>query len=103
MNPTRVPRSVVLAYALPGLAATLPVIPVAVLLPTWYARDLGLGFIATGVVLALARLLDFATDPVVGVCSDRYAWRGLRYKTWVLGGAVLAALGLALLAFPPPR
>ncbi len=95
------PASIIACYGLPGLAAALPVIPVAVLLPAWYARDLGLGFVVTGVVLALARLFDFITDPLVGVLSDRFAIGGLHYKPWVLGGALVAGAGLALLATPP--
>ncbi len=94
-------RVTLAAYGAPGLAAALPVIPVAVLLPTWYARDLGLGFALTGIVLALARVLDFLADPLVGLLTDRVAWRGLRYKPWTLAGALLAAIGMAMLALPP--
>ena len=101
MNSREVSASTLLAYGLPGLAAALPIIPVAILLPTWYARDLGLGFVLTGGVLALARLLDFISDPIVGVLVDRIGWRGLHYKLWTVIGAALAAPGLLLLAFPP--
>jgi len=101
MNSREVRTSTLLAYGLPGLAAALPIIPVAILLPTWYARDLGLGFVLTGSVLALARLLDFISDPIVGVLVDRIGWRGLHYKFWTVIGAALAAPGLLLLAFPP--
>jgi len=94
-------RLTLIAYGAPGLAAALPVIPVAVLLPTWYARDLGLGFALTGLVLACARVLDFLADPFVGLLTDRVGWRGLRYKPWTLAGALLAAIGMAMLALPP--
>jgi glycoside/pentoside/hexuronide:cation symporter, GPH family len=90
-----------IAYGLPGLAAALPVIPVAVLMPTWYARELGLGFVVTGLVLALARVLDFALDPLIGLLTDASARPGRRYKPWVLCGALLAGSGFLLLAFPP--
>ncbi len=101
MNSREVPMRTVLAYGLPGFAAALPTIPTAILLPTWYARDLGLGFVLTGVVLALARLFDFISDPIVGVLVDRIGWRGLHYKFWTVIGAALAAPGLLVLAFPP--
>ncbi|MEQ8233481.1 MAG: MFS transporter [Gammaproteobacteria bacterium] len=94
-------RATLVAYGAPGLAAAIPVIPVAVLLPTWYARDLGLGFALTGLVLALARVLDFLADPLIGLLTDRRGWGGLRYKPWVLAGALLAGFGMALLARPP--
>ena len=91
MNSCEVSAPTLLAYGLPGLAAALPIIPVAILLPTWYARDLVLGFVLTGGVLALARLLDFISDPIVGVLVDRIGWRGLNYKLWTVIGAALAA------------
>ncbi|MEX2481723.1 MAG: MFS transporter [Gammaproteobacteria bacterium] len=97
----RLATGTLVAYGLPGLVAALPVIPVAVLMPTWYARELGLGFVVTGVVLALARILDFALDPFIGLLTDARARPGRRYKPWVLGGALLAGSGFALLAFPP--
>lgn len=101
MKRGRLATSTLVAYGLPGLAAALPVIPVAVLMPTWYARELGLGFVVTGIVLALARMLDFAVDPLIGVLTDASAWAGRRYKPWVLLGSILAGGGFLLLAFPP--
>jgi len=95
------PRQVVFTYGLPGLIASLPVLPVTVLLPAWYAQDLGLGFVLTGAVLGLARLLDFASDLVVGILCDRLRWRGQRYRHLVIGGAALAGSGLLMLALPP--
>ena len=101
MKPGPLATGTLVAYGLPGLAAALPVIPVAVLMPTWYARELGLGFVVTGLVLALARVLDFALDPLIGLLTDASARPGRRYKPWVLGGALLAGGGFLLLAFPP--
>ncbi|MFT4584290.1 MAG: GPH family glycoside/pentoside/hexuronide:cation symporter [Gammaproteobacteria bacterium] len=95
------PRRVIVGYGLPGLIAALPVIPVAVLLPSWYATDLGLGLIVTGAVLGAARIVDFASDLVVGMLADRLNWRGLRYKPLVLIGALIAGAGLFALASPP--
>lgn len=101
MSSGRLPPGILVAYSLPGLVAALPVLPVAILLPNWYARDLGLGFAVTGTVLALARIVDFCADPLIGILTDRFAWRGQRYKPWLSLGAVLAASGLMLLALPP--
>lgn len=97
----RLARRIVLAYGLPGLVAALPVIPVAVLMPTFYAEQVGLGFAAVGLALAAARLVDFFSDPLVGACADRVAWRGYRYKPWLVVGAALAGIALWRLAFPP--
>jgi GPH family glycoside/pentoside/hexuronide:cation symporter len=95
------PPRVVFGYGLPGLIAALPVIPVAVLLPSWYANDLGLGFLVTGLVLGAARLVDLASDLLVGTIADRIDWRGHRYKPLVLVGALIAGAGLFALALPP--
>lgn len=88
------------AYGLPGLAAALPVIPVTVLLPAWYARELGLGLVLTGTILGAVRLLDFFTDPLFGLLADRRAGRGLRFKPWIALGGAAAGAGLVLLAQP---
>lgn len=85
------------------MAAALPVLPVAVLAPSWYANELGIGFLLTGIALAVARLLDLFSDPLIGVLSDRLNWRGHHYKPWALGGAILAAIGMAAVAFPPAK
>ena len=100
MTRDHIPPGLLVAYSLPGLVAALPVLPVAILLPNWYARDLGLGFAVTGTVLALARIVDFCADPLIGILTDRFAWRGLRYKPWAGLGALVAAAGLSLLALP---
>lgn len=95
------PPRVIVGYGLPGLIAALPVIPVAVLLPSWYARDLGLGLIVTSLVLAAARIIDFTSDICVGILVDRPDWHGGRYKPLVLCGALIAGIGLITLASPP--
>ncbi len=95
------PFRVVFGYGLPGLIAALPVIPVAVLLPSWYASDLGLGFLLTGLVLGAARIIDLASDLLVGTIADRIDWYGYRYKPLVLAGALIAGAGLVALALPP--
>ena len=98
-------RRLVIAYGLPGFVASVPIIPIAILLPSYYAQDLGVGFTLTGIALGVARLLDFFTDIVIGLAVDRFAWqrRGkstLRYKPWLLIGALVAAVGLYALSHP---
>ncbi len=90
-----------LAYAAPGFALAIPLVPVFTFLPTLYARDLGLGLARTGSVLFLARIIDFALDPLIGLLSDRWATRLGRRKPWIAVGAV-AAGGALLALFAPP-
>ena len=52
-------RKTVVGYGLPGFVTAIPVIPIAILLPSFYATELGLGLTLTGLALGLARLIDF--------------------------------------------
>ncbi|MEM7540537.1 MAG: MFS transporter [Pseudomonadota bacterium] len=97
----RLPGYLPLAYSLPNLVAALPVLPIAVLLPSWYVSDGKLSLVAVGVALGLARFIDFFSDPLVGLLADRTRWRGLRFKHWIVLGAVISALGLFMLGYPP--
>ncbi|MDG4720653.1 MULTISPECIES: MFS transporter [Thalassospira] len=90
-------RQTAIFYALPAMAAAVPTIPAYVLLPSFYGDDLGLGLAVTGIVLLLVRLVDMATDPLVGWISDRSG----RRKIWVGLGAVVAGVGLWQLFTPP--
>ena len=87
-------------YALPATALSIPLIPISVLLPSFYAEDLGIGFAATGAVLLIARLSDILTDPLIGIWSDQSRSRFGRRKPFVLGGSVLAIIGLFALGLP---
>ncbi len=74
----RWPRA--LAYAAPGFALAIPLVPVFTFLPTLYARDLGLGLARVGSVLFLARAIDVLLDPPIGLLSDRWSTRLGRRK-----------------------
>lgn len=104
-DPGRVPAPLdavgIAAYAAPGLALAVPTIPIAVLLPTYYAEDLGLGLAATGAALAAARALDFLADPLAGALSDRLRSRLGRRKPVIAVGAVLAGVALWAVTHPP--
>lgn len=88
-------------YGLPGFVVGLPIIPVAVILPSWYARDLGLGLALTGVILLCVRLVDFLSDAPIGLLCDRALVPAYRFRLPIVIGASVAALGLLVLSFPP--
>ncbi len=89
-------------YGLPGLALAFVALPLYVLWPNHYARELGMPLAALGAVLLGARLFDAVLDPWIGRWCDRLFGRSARA---VLGVAALAAgllaLGFAGLFFPP--
>ncbi len=98
----RLNRSQTLTYGVPALALAVPTIPAFVLLPPFYAEDLGLGLATVGICLLFVRLFDVVSDPVLGWVSDRLPVKSGRRKWPMAVGAVLA--GPALLAlFSPPE
>jgi len=96
-----VPRSVLLAYGLPGLPLATVLLPLFVYLPTFYAESLGLGFAVVGSLLLVARLTDMVTDPLVGVLSDRFGWPLGRRRSWMLLGVPLLMIAAHRLFLPP--
>ncbi len=100
MNVERLPLSRVLAYAAPGFALAIPLVPVFTFLPTLYARDMGLGLARTGTVLFVARAVDFLIDPLIGLGSDRIKTRFGRRKPWIVVGAIAAGAALVFLFAP---
>lgn len=98
--PARLPAwrlAVFAALAIPLAGAGLPL---AVYLPPYYAQELGLGLGAVGLIFMLSRVWDAATDPLVGVLSDRTRSRFGRRKPWIAAGAPLFALATAAIFAP---
>jgi Na+/melibiose symporter-like transporter len=85
------------ALAIPLAGAGLPL---AVYLPPYYAQELGLGLGAVGLIFMLSRVWDAATDPLVGVLSDRTRSRFGRRKPWIAAGAPLFTLSTAAIFAP---
>ena len=98
MNPTALPLPRLLAYALPALPLAIPTVGLYVLLPSWYVEQWGLALWLTGLLLMLARLSDLVTDPLIGYWLDQ--GRSVRYRHFIIGGALLCLPGLWLLIRP---
>ena len=89
------------AYVLPAFVVALPTIPVYIYLPTLYGIQIGLGLAVVGFVMLIARIFDTVSDPIIGVLSDRFGFRGARRKPWIAVGAIIAAGGLFKVLNPP--
>lgn len=89
-------------YGLANLPTSIVGLPIALYVPTFYSRDLGLSLAAVGVLLTLSRLTDVLTDPAIGVLSDRWQTRFGRRKPWILIGTPLMMISLWMLFVPPP-
>lgn len=96
----RVPGVRLLAYALPGLPLAALQLPLFVYIPAFYAQELGLGLAAVGAILLAARLWDMATDPLIGMLSDRTRWQLGRRKVWMLAGTPLLLVSAWYLLIP---
>lgn len=88
------------AYGLLGLPLAAATLPVYLFVPTFYAEELGLGMAGVGAVLFGARLVDVASDPVVGWLSDRTGSRLGRRIPWIACGVPAMAVGIWLLFRP---
>lgn len=90
-----------LAYGLLGLPLAFAALPLYVVLPHYYASDLGLSLATVGALLMLVRLIDASADPLLGRLSDLLYRRTAQAVLWVAGAAaLLLTLGLAGLFFP---
>lgn len=70
-------------------------------LPNFYALEMGLGLTAVGLVLALGRVFDVITDPLIGHFSDQTRGRSGPRAPWILLGAPIFALAVWLFLAPP--
>lgn len=92
-------QSALAAYGVLGLPLAMAMLPIYVLVPNFYAADLGLGLALTGSVLFLARLLDTVQDPWLGRLIDRRSPRG--WTCLLASSALLLSLAMAALLVPP--
>lgn len=75
---------------------------VAVIVPGFYASDIGLSTAVVGTVMLCTRLLDVGFEFAVGYFSDRTRSALGRRKPWFLAGAFIIAIGFYILMTPGP-
>lgn len=85
-----------------AVSAPLSVVglPLTVYIPAVYG-EMGVDLALMGVVLMLARFSDVATDPVIGLLSDRTRSRFGRRKPWLVLGVPTMMVSTYLLFAPP--
>jgi len=91
----------IIAFSLPNIVSGIIARPVAYILPSLYAKYLGIELDTIALILLLTRLLDVVTDPLIGYLSDKTKSRFGKRKPWILAGFVLAFLCISQLFFPP--
>jgi glycoside/pentoside/hexuronide:cation symporter, GPH family len=93
-----------LSYGLLGLPLAFVALPLYVVLPNHYARELGVPLATLGALLLSARLFDAVIDPWLGRLCDRLFFHGaLRVLRVCTIAAMVLALGFIALFFPPVR
>jgi Na+/melibiose symporter-like transporter len=90
-----------LAYAAPALPLAALSLPFYVMIPEFYARDLGLSISMVGYVLLLVRLLDAISDPIAGVLADGFRPTFGRRRLWVAVSAPLVVIAAVFVLMPP--
>lgn len=97
---TRLSGSLLAAYAAPALPLAALLLPLHVHLAPFYAAR-GVDLAALGAVLIAVRLLDAATDPLMGWLSDRLSPPFGRRRFWLLASLPVLGLSVPLLLGPP--
>ncbi|SUU91288.1 Na+/melibiose symporter-like transporter [Aminobacter aminovorans] len=90
-----------LCYALPAIPLAAVALPLYVIVPTFYAQNLGIPIAAVGTVLLMIRLLDAACDPLIGWLCDQVFIKSGRRRTFFLMSVPLTAVAAFMVFWPP--
>lgn len=88
-------------YGVPYMGYSIATLPVAAFIPAFYASERGLDLALVGTLLALTRLTDVVTDPLVGWFSDRLRTPIGRRRPVILAGLPLLGISAWMLFVPP--
>jgi GPH family glycoside/pentoside/hexuronide:cation symporter len=88
-------------YALPSIPIAFLYLPVAILMPNYYASALHVSLTDVGWFLLISRGVDVILDPMIGKWSDSTRSRIGRRKIWMLIGSPILMAGAYLLFMPP--
>jgi GPH family glycoside/pentoside/hexuronide:cation symporter len=84
-----------------GLALNYSSVAVQAIATPFYQMTLNVNPVSLGIVLAIPRLWDALTDPVMGNISDNFHSKYGRRKPFIIGGAILMALAFGMIWMVP--
>ena len=87
-------------YGLPHMTHSMVLLPLVLFIPSYYADDLALPLAGVGTAIAISRLIDVVTDPIMGILSDRWHTRWGRRKPWLAVGTPLLILSTWMVFVP---
>lgn len=101
MNDFSINFRTILAFGTIAFPIGMISLPVAIYLAPLYSGHLGIGLAIVGTALIATRLLDFVTDPLIGILSDRWRPSIGRRKVWLIIGTLTLGGGIYMLFCPP--
>jgi GPH family glycoside/pentoside/hexuronide:cation symporter len=96
------PRSTQIGYATADVGLNTVETALRLYLLIFYTDEVGLRPGLAGLAVALGLVWDAVTDPIMGVISDRTVHRFGGRRGYLLPGAVVSAVGLLVVFWPPP-
>src|SRR4029450_13019336 len=87
-------------YAAPWCAYAFIMLPLGVVLPTYYAESTLASMAAIGIVTGICRPFDAVTDPLIGYLSDRTRSRLGASKPWIIAGSAITCVSIFFLFRP---
>lgn len=87
-------------YSLPSITIAALGLPLAVHLPNFYAKAMGLGLTTVGAAFFLARMWDVIIDPLLGQVSDKLKTRWGRRRPWVVVSAPILMIASYFVFIP---
>jgi Na+/melibiose symporter-like transporter len=100
MAEQRIPAWRLAAFASIAFPSAGLILPLAIFLPPYYTRTLGLGLAEVGLVFMLVRIFDIVTDPVMGMVGDRFDTRWGKRRPWLVLALPCLLVGVYM-AFMP--
>jgi len=95
-----VPKGALWAYAAPGVPEAMLLYCASLIIPGYYATEIGLPTEIVGTVMLVSRLFDAAIDPIIGYLSDRTATSRYGRRPWLVAGAIVSSIAVAYLYTP---
>ncbi|HQT88444.1 MAG TPA: MFS transporter [Acidiphilium sp.] len=97
----KLPLRLLLIYAGPALPLAMLGLPLLVILPDFWAHDMGVHLATVGYVLSAVRIFDVLIDPTIGRLSDLSRSRFGRRRPFIACAIPIAGIGTIGLFFPP--
>lgn len=92
----------ILLFAMPAGPHAFVIMPLMVVLPSFYAANTAVTAAQVALVVSLGRVFDAVIDPFLGYLSDRTVSRMGPRKPWLLASALVCPLAIFFL-YQPPR